>query len=116
MLPRLPRQHQIPLCRTSSTEKADARIRTADPFITSVETYAENSLQIAFRAVRRGLEPAMNLLLGPAAAEVSARDEPQAPARGTSRAGLAVVKAFGIAGASRIQPALDGYRDRPSGP
>ena len=36
---RLPRQHEFPLCRDFLDVKADARIRTADPFITSEVLY-----------------------------------------------------------------------------
>ena len=35
--PRLTRQHEVPICRDFLDRKADARTRTADPFITRVD-------------------------------------------------------------------------------
>jgi hypothetical protein len=45
---RLSRQHETPICRDFWDRKADARIRTADPFITSDQVSVERSLQIGF--------------------------------------------------------------------
>jgi hypothetical protein len=55
---RLERQHDVALCRDFLEEEADARIRTADPFITSDDVYAGTSLQIgvSFRS-SAGLNP-----------------------------------------------------------
>src|SRR5687767_14732190 len=57
---RLPRQHEFSLCRDFLDAKADARIRTADPFITSDEGAAEKRCKSPCSPVARGLEPAVN--------------------------------------------------------